>query len=283
MPQKDAGVQNFARSVQSRKYLRFLSAAVFLFISAGVYGCSSHPGSHAGTEAGIEADAVLFTGHSWTVFNFGARRYLQILKSSAGLNEDSLQPSHWLEISSPGGSFRPVQAVEAMQGNFYLIDAAQDRLCLYDSAAHLLSTFPLPGAIGNFNSGRMEAFRGGGGAFTFLDYQTGDTKQFVSRAGNDGGASWTLLSNGRLPIGLKHCVQELEGQGLSCILPEGPIRFDHTLNRIRTEDSRSSQARLTWEAAIQGWIMVAEGSDGKTLFQFNAEKRRLTVSGFSLK
>jgi hypothetical protein len=212
-------------------------------------------------------------------------------------NEATLRsPEGWLGITSPGGAFRPVQAVQGILGHFYLLDAAQGRLCLYDTGAQLLSTFPLPQELLPFTPGRMEVFRGADGAFTFVDYFAAEAWQFADRQGSEGSPDWVLRNQAKLPMGIQSCVQEPGRSSLACILPDGPVRLDASLNRIEvhTMPSARNGTRLFWDPDASAWVLEAsqpaasnsasgpKDSAGSLLFRFWQAQRQLeTASSLS--
>jgi hypothetical protein len=248
-------------------------------------GCAPTPVSTVFV-TGVEADAVMPSGDSWYVFRFSGRHYLRLPARAEAWNErDFLFRQAWLTITSPGGAFRPVQAVAGVQGHFYLLDAAQGRLCLYDTAAQLLSTFPLPQALPPFTPGRMEVFRGGDGAFTFVDYMAGEAWQFADRQGSEGGMDWVLRNRVKLPMGIRDCVQAPGRSTLSCALSGSPIRLDASLNRIESRGTAPVRdgERLSWDPDAAAWILEVfpNGLEGRPLFRFRPVQRRIEMAAHS--
>jgi len=227
-----------------------------------VVGCATHSAS-SNRNPGIEADAVVHSRDMWYAFRFGGARY------SRFPNFES-----WKEIASPGGAFRPVAALEGIQGHFYLLDAAQGRLCLYDTGAQLISTFPLPSILLPWAPGRMVAFRGADGAFTFLDYASGEAWQFADRQGSEGTADWILRNRIRLPMGIRDCIQEPDSGSIACVLPDGPARFDASLNKSSDHNNNHSGGRTVWDESAREWTLEVADKDGFG-FRFLSVQRRL--------
>jgi len=285
--------QGFAHFAQAGRKLRnvcALAVLVALLAPLGLltlltpelfWGCASSLPSEPAK--GIEADAVISSSHSWYVFRFNDLRYLQMPAQPEAWNEAALQPQEkWLEISSPGGAFRPVQAVEGILGDFYLLDAAQGRLCLYDTGAQLLSTFPLPQELQPFTPGRMEVFRGADGGFTFVDYFAGEAWQYADRQGSEGSPDWVLRNRAKLPLGIQSCVQEPGHSSLNCVLPEGPVRLDASLNRIEVHMMPPARngTRMFWDTSASAWVLEANAPDpqGGILFRFWPSQHQLETA-----
>lgn len=234
--------------------------------------------------AGI--DAVLPVEKGWRVFSLGTQRHARVAGDSAawpGGVPDSLA---WRKLTAPAGPFRPVQAVPGQRGYFHLVDAASGRLCLYDADAALLSTFALPAEFLPFPAGRAAVFRGADGAFTFLDYGSGEAWQFADRQTIDAGMTqWVPRGRVKLPAGLRGCVQPAGMTDLLCRAGDGsPLRFDGALNRIPAglrEDVRAFPLRPEWYGGDTGsgrWLLrgiAANGAD--PLFLFDPEQRRWVV------
>ncbi len=212
------------------------------------------------------------------MFRFGSLRYLRLPAKVENWNEKTLNAQEgWLEIASPGGSFRPVQAVMGMHGHFYLVDGAQGRLCLYDTAAQLLSIFPLPTAILPATPGRTAVFRAADGAFTFMDYMTGEANQFADRQGSEGGTDWILRNRVKLPLGIRSCIQDAKASGIACAISDGPAHLDASLNRIESHlTSSNGKARLVWDGDAGEWVLEGYALDSeRLLFRFWSAQRRL--------
>ena len=178
----------------------------------------------------------------------------------------------WLTLAAPAGAFRPVQAVWAQRGYFLLADAASSRLCLYDADAALLSTFPLPEAFTPFTPGRAAVFRGADGAFTFLDYTTGEAWQYADRLTGDGNARWVLRGRTRFPTGVRACVQPPGATSLLCRMGrDTPVQFDGALNRVPARGVATGVLTATWErdgdAGADGaqWVITHETSRARFL------------------
>ncbi len=239
-------------------------------------GCAA-PQSHPNAGNSIDVDAVLKIDDTWTLFRFGGSRY-------QSLSEDSLpakfrRAAAWMEIASPGGAFRPVQGVVAGSGHFYLVDAAQKRLCLYDSGARLLSTFPLPPSNPPASPGRVEIFRGANGSFTVVDYLAAEAWQYADRRESVGGADWVLLNRAKLPLGISDCFQEPGNLVLDCRVGREPARFDVSLNRIGAHSATSGRDRMVWHVDTGEWVLEASAKDSANgiLFRFRPSRRQLEI------
>ena len=204
------------------------------------------------TETARTADALLPAADGWRLLRFG------VLATAEHAPLDS--SPRWLALAAPSGPFRPVQAVAAQRGYFLLVDAASSRLCLYDADAALLSTFPLPEAFTPFTPGRSAVFRGADGAFTFLDYTSGEAWQFADRLPGDGNARWVMRGRTRLPAGLRDCVQVPGSTALLCRAGrDAPVQFDGALNRVPARGDAVGGLRATWDAQAGAWAFSREG------------------------
>ncbi len=257
-----------------------LCALWAFLISVAITGCSPRPVSHEASKE-ISVDAMIRSGDSWFLFRFNGLRYLPMSSRLDAWNKTVFAtPERWLNITSPGGAFRPVQAIAGTQGHFFLLDAAQGRLCLYDTAAQLLSTFPLPQSLLPWNPGRMGAFAGSDGSFTFLDYFVGEALQFADRGGREGGTDWVVRNRFKLPMGMKDCIQEPGQSGLACVLPEGPAHFDASLNRVGVHALPLLASSMFWDKDAASWGISGFDlkSGGKRLFRFWPMQRRLETA-----
>jgi hypothetical protein len=268
-----------------------------LLAPAGLAGCASPaPRSPAGSSPELPVDAVLPAGDGWRVFQLGTLRHAKVPGSPeawaggtpavtpATSSSDPSASSPWLKLAAPTGAFRPVQAVPAQRGYFLIVDAASARLCLYDENAGLLSTFPLPEAFTPFPAGRTAVFRGTDGAFTFVDYATGEAWQFADRQVSGAGATqWVSRGRVKLPAGLSACAQPPGSEELFCRGGDGsPLRFDGALNRIPAHLARDARdatdpARrisAVWDAEAGEWALEGRAVDGTALFRFLPAQRR---------
>ena len=277
--------QGLARSAQPQRNVSKVCARGMMVISCIVMGCSHQPvpeRSALPLRDGIEADAAIPSGNSWYVLRLNSPRYLHLSDAGGAWSESTFNAvQSWREIASPGGAFRPVSVISGSPGtgHFYLLDAAQGRLCLYDTAAQLISTFPLPQSVLPFIPGRMEAFRGADGAFTFLDYQSGEALQFADRQGSEGGTDWVIRNRVKLPMGIRDCIQEPGTADLSCSMPDGPARFDASLNRIGAGHALplKRRTRMFWDRDAVAWSLEAfpQDSGRGALFRFHPARHRL--------
>ena len=126
----------------------------------------------------------------------------------------------------------------------------------------------------------MAAFSASDGAFTFLDYVTGDAVQYVDREGREGGMDWVLRNRFKLPMGMRDCIQEPGQLGLACALPDGPAHFDASLNRVGVHVLPLAVSRLFWDRNLSSWGISGFDvkSEGRPLFRFWPLQRRLEIS-----
>jgi hypothetical protein len=271
--------QASAHLAQARSF-SFFFCALCAILSSGVLSLSSCtlPPSNSSLIKGVEVDGLVQSNDIWYVFQFGSLRYLRVPEKTEAWNNNVLNSQEgWMQIASPGGAFRPVQAVKGIHGHFYLVDAAEGRLCLYDTAAQLLSIFPLPPSALPVTPGRSAVFFAGDDGFTFIDYQTDEATQFADRQGSEGGTDWVLRNRVKLPLGLRDCIQEPRGPGIACGVPDGFIHLDAALNRVDSHLLTSNgSARIIWDADAAGWVLQGFEKDSeKPLFQFWAAQQRL--------
>jgi hypothetical protein len=215
----------------------------------------------------------------WRLFRLGAQRFARVPAESAAWAGEAWTRAEWKTLPSPGGAFRPVQAVQAARGYFLLVDAASSRLCLYDTAAGLISTFPLPERFTPFPAGRAAVFRGADGTFIFADYASGEAWQYADREIAQGAASWVLRARVKMPMGWRDCYQQPGSEGLACRVAHGAARFDGTLNRTGpgpTATDTPGESRLDWDAEGREWILTGFASAGApSLFRFRPATRTL--------
>ena len=271
---------------------------VLLFVTA----CSMSP-RVAGS--GSEIDAILPSNASWTLFRLGGLRYARVPATpqawadtgvSAGVSSNGLPSGvQWLGIPSPEGVFRPVQALPAARGYFYLVDGASSRLVLYDSAAGLISTFPLPDRFIPFSAARTAVFRGADGTFLFADYAAGEAFLYTDRESSEsvgGTRAWMLRARTKMPVGWRDCVQQPGSEEISCRSGAGVLRFDGSLNRIPAGGSAADRSalqsnplmspgyplsRLRWNVEGRTWVLEGLTPAGDTaLFEFWPNNRTLS-------
>jgi hypothetical protein len=258
------------KKAQAGAALLCLSLVGFLFSA-----CAATSQASASAASSPEIDAVLPSKESWTLFRLGGLRYARVPAASSAWADPSpsgLPPGVvWMTIPAPEGAFRPVQALSAARGYFYLVDAASSRLCLYDSAAGLISTFPLPERFTPFSAGRAAVFRGADGTFIFADYAAGEAWLYTDREGVEGERAWMLRARTKMPVGWRDCVQQPGQDGIACRSGGAAMRFDGALNRIPAGGARTGESstlsghsfpasRLTWDAATREWTL--EGLSG---------------------
>lgn len=186
----------------------------FLMVCAALYlgGCgSTYFARSAKTQV---VDQILPSGDQVFLFDFNQSRFQKVSQSSLhALQTDSIFSSlgiqnKWLAIPTPGEPFLPIKAVWGRNGNFFLLDLSQKRLCQYDTAGQIISTFSLPPEIQKQNLDRMEIFWTRDGMFSFLDLHLGIAWQYSERRLTSGGSDWQLRNTLHLPINLESCLWE---------------------------------------------------------------------------
>jgi hypothetical protein len=257
-------------------------------------GCAAAPPESSG-ESPREAiaarreqpdiDAVLPLGEGWRLFRLDIQSHARVGDMPLDW-KDGLPRSEpvWLKLAAPAGPFRPVQVVPGQRGFFYVVDAASWRLCLYDQDAALISTFPFPEEVTSFR-GRAAVFRGADGAFTFLDYGSGEALQFADRITTDAGAArWIARGKVKLPAGLRDCVQAAGEADLLCRGAGGtPWRFDGALNRLplraghrpRPEAGREPPLISFWDDEATAWVIDGWSASAGHVFTFVPARKRL--------
>jgi hypothetical protein len=240
--------------------------------------CAPGPGPEGSrspaTSVVMPVDAVLPLAEGWRVFSLGMQRHARVSDARKDWSGSEAWP--WLVLTPPSGPFRPVQVIMGWNGSFYLVDAASARLCLYDTAAALLSTFPLPETFTPFPAARAAVFRGADGAFTFIDYGSGEAFQYSERRTTDAGAArWVDRGKVKLPAGTGDCEQPPGSTDLFCRGGDGgPLRFDGALNRLPPSSGEVAGTRgrwrVLWDPAKGQWVKQGLSTDGRPLFQHHA-------------
>lgn len=256
---------------------------LLLPLAAGLagQGCASPRAAGADAPGPAPAiDAVLPAGDGWRLFRLGALRHATAARDpETGVLSPPASASHsgWQTLASPSGPFRPVQAIPAQFGYFLLVDAASGRLCLYDSAAALIATSPLPEPFTPFPAGRAAVFRGADNAFTFVDYAAGEAWQFADRQTSGAGQTqWIPRGRVKLPAGTRACMQPPGSAELFCRGGDGsPLRFDGALNRVPAHraDARGGRTAAVWVPASGEWALEGRAEDGTALFRFLPSRR----------
>lgn len=164
------------------------------------------------------ADALLPSGRNLFLFDFAQSRYqkwpmpegtpLGVCALGDTLKGGWSAPANWLAIPSPVQPFMPMEAIWGPNGNFFLLDRAQKRLCLYDTGAQFLSGFPLPQEIREKNLEDFEVFWTRDGLFSFVDAGEGKVWQYAEIRSSGGSGDWQLRNTIRLPVGLEACLWE---------------------------------------------------------------------------
>jgi len=206
---------------------------------------------------------------AWRLFSVSKQRFAQLPADSAAWAEDGWTRAEWKALSSPGGSFRPVQVVQAARGYFLLVDAASSRLCLYDTSGGVISTFPLPERFTPFSAGRMAVFRGVDGTFIFADYASGEAWQYADREAAQGAANWVLRARVKMPVGWRDCYQPPGSEGLACRVGAGAARFDGSLNRASGAPKPLAGSSVEWDPEKREWVLSGAVSAGdRPLFRY---------------
>lgn len=244
------------------------------------------PAAPSASEPRPAVDALLPVRHEgevrapeWRLFRLAAQRFARVPADSAAWAGDAWTAAEWKALPSPGGAFRPVQAVQAARGYFLLVDAASSRLCLYDTSAGLISTFPLPERFTPFPAARAAVFRGADGTFIFADYASGEAWQYADREIAQGAANWILRARVKMPMGWRDCYQQPGSEGLACRVGNGAARFDGALNRATgaTGSGRGiPESRLEWDPESREWVLTGGASaEAPPLFRFRPAGRSL--------
>ncbi len=281
-------MKKFAQVVQSRenqkKKLRnigyWMKMLPFLWMGILPFpfgGCSSFPPQSPASE--LQADAILQVHDSWYVFRWGSQRYLRLSQAEIPTQKRMANADQWLKIASPSGIFRPVAGLSAWplsSGHFYLLDAGENRICLFDAEARLLSTFPLPKELIPQSTNRLEFFRGQG-AFTFLNPLTGEAWQFAERQeGNAGSTDWILRNRTKLPMGIQDCFQDPSGYALFCRKDQNPLQFDASLNQVFGALTNQEVYRMHWDTKQKAWKLSVGKVDTLPDFEFWPSRHQLT-------
>jgi hypothetical protein len=271
---------------RSGRATRILAGGALVALTLGV-ACAPRPAPEA--KRGLEIDAAISSRSGWTVFRLGEQRYARLPATGEAWADTGLSNrAAWRAIPSPDGVFRPVAVLAGARGYLYVVDAGSNRLCLYDSAFGLISTYPLPERFTPFPSGRAAVFRGVDGGFLFADYATGEAFLYSDREGTEGGRVWGLRARAKMPVGWRDCVQRPGGTSVSCRAGGGVVRYDGALNRIpaggaavRDEDGSVSAvpgepaSRLFWNPETREWVVEGQSFDHSPLFHFYPTHRRL--------
>lgn len=258
-PLPEGGAGERVRRKQGQRFSRLHSPYSLLLlvwgVGVGAAGCAAGRPSGPGAEdrparsaaSEVPVDAVIPAPEGWRVFQLSARRQAVVPDDARAWDRGVPRAPVWMTLAAPSGPYRPVQVVAGQRGYFHVVDAASSRLCLYDAAASLLSTHPLPPEFTPFSAGRAAVFRGADGAFTFLDYGTGEAWQFADRQTADAGTTrWVPRGKVKLPAGVRDCAQPPGAVELFCRDAAGtPLRFDGALNRVPPRAPGGDHARET--------------------------------------
>ena len=230
---------------------------------------------------------ILPSGRNLILFDFSQARYQKWSLEDDGhrvsdtLGRNLSAASHWLALPSPGFPFSPIGAIAGPNGNFFLLDKAGARLCLYDTGAQFLSALALPEEIRSRNLEKVQVFWTRDGVFTFLDASEGKAWQFAEMQSSGRGADWSLRNAVRLPLGLESCLWEPFSREICCTrrggngpqggggtgADSGAACFDKYFNSTGTSPGEappigntgypSLTARLS--GADGGWMLVLPG------------------------
>jgi hypothetical protein len=237
----EPGAQGFAQVAQALLRKVSLGCAAFSLL-ASLFACalpSPSPSSSSMMRAKQAAtsrntvDALLPSGRNLFLFDFAQSRYQKWPLASGPdtgdgtrnglcgiadtLKGDWSAPSHWLALPSPVQPFTPTQAIWGPSGNFFLLDRAGKRLCLYDSGAQFLSGFPLPQEIRERNLERFQVFWTRDGLFSFVDLAEGKVWQYAELRSTGGSGDWRLRNTINLPLGMDACVWEPFSRNPCCM------------------------------------------------------------------
>jgi hypothetical protein len=181
------------------------------------------------------ADAVLVSGKSLFVFDFGHSRFQKWpIPDRNGshacglidtLTSDWSAPSHWLALASPVQPFQPSQAISGPNGHFFLLDRGSKRLALYDTNAQFLSGFPLPPEIRDRNLNRVDVFWTRDGLFSFIDRDEGRVWKYTELRSQGGTGDWQLRYTLKLSLGLDACLWEPYFKSPRCLSKSTGITF----------------------------------------------------------
>lgn len=156
------------------------------------------------------------------------------------------------------GMFRPLRLVAGFAGHVYVQDAAQTRLCLYDTAGQWLSCRAFPEPLQNRRPDRVLVIARRDGRFVFIDQDRAMATLWREARQGDGQGAWQLLASVSVPTGLDACLERPWFENLCCLKvgkPQAevksesqsrvePVCFDAFLNTLPTPSRAPDSALL---------------------------------------
>lgn len=150
------------------------------------------------------------------------------------------------------GMYRPLRLISGFLGHVYVQDAAQPRLCLYDTAGQWLSCRALPEPLLNRRPDRVGVVARRDGRFVFIDQDLGKASLWREAREGEGKSAWLHLATVTVPVGLDACIEKPWFDGLCCLRQGKPICYDAFLNVLRTQPAVSDSS-LRAEASGRSW------------------------------
>jgi hypothetical protein len=140
------------------------------------------------------------------------------------------------------GMYLPLRLVSGFAGHVYVQDAAQPRLCLYDTAGQWLSCRALPEPLLNRRPDRVGVVARRDGRFVFVDQDQGKASLWREARESEGKSSWQHLATVTVPVGLEACIERPWFDGLCCLRQGKPLCYDAFLNALSTPLTSSDSA-----------------------------------------
>lgn len=175
--------------------------------------------------------------------------------------------SDWHSLPNPPGVFHGMRMRPGPKGHVFILDEAQPRLCLFDTAGQWLSCLPLPDDLQHYPARHLEWVARKDGRFIFFDSDAG--KAWIYREERPGEAQtrWRLLSTTHLTPGLRACI-ERPWFDQPCCLRNGQVKcFDAFLNPVSLPEaepptSKGQGFQAYPDSTGRHWIFRLPGASG---------------------
>ncbi len=201
----------FAQGLRSQVWVR-----ITLVFSLGI-----GPAAFGGTEIPSQ---TLWSKPRFIQFNVGSQNF-RMGPSAAHLSE-------WRRLPKPPGIFHGIRLIPRHDGHFMVLDEAQPRLCLYDTAGQWLSCLALPEGLKNRTVKRLDIVMRQDGRMVYIDADGGFAYLYDERSRGEAETQWQMLAKAPMVPGVQACMEKPWFTNLCCLRAKAPICFDNFLNPL---------------------------------------------------
>lgn len=143
-----------------------------------------------------------------------------------------LSLSEWRRLPKPPGIFHGIRLLSRHDGHFMVLDEAQPRLCLYDTAGQWLSCLALPEGLKNRTVQRLDIVMRQDGRMVYIDADGGSAYLYRERSLGEAEKPWQLLAKAPMVSGVRACLEKPWFDNLCCLRAKSTVCYDGFLNPV---------------------------------------------------